>query len=93
MKLGAEDTIEDVYVIPEDADVTIEYKGREVSLKKLKTAKRDGKGTKFKSIEKEVKLMLHGEKGQHYEMDMCNGSILKKMLLFAQRVNSNHGSA
>ena len=27
--------------------------------------------------------MLHGKKGQHYEMDMCNGSILKKMLLFA----------
>ncbi len=49
MKLGAEDTIEDVYVIPEDADVTIEYKGREVSLKKLKTAKRDGKGTKLRA--------------------------------------------
>ena len=30
-----------------------------------------------------MKLMLHGKKGQHYEMDMCNGSILKKMLLFA----------
>lgn len=27
--------------------------------------------------------MLHGKKGQHYEMYMCNGSILKKMLLFA----------
>lgn len=49
MKLGTEDTIEDVYVIPEDADVTIEYKGREVSLKKLKTAKRDGKGTKLRA--------------------------------------------
>lgn len=49
MKLGTEDTIEDVYAIPEDADVTIEYKGREVSLKKLKTAKRDGKGTKLRA--------------------------------------------
>ncbi len=28
-------------------------------------------------------MMLHGKKRQHYEMDMCNGSILKKMLLFA----------
>ena len=49
MKLENNDKIEDVYLIPEGADITIDYKGREVSLKKLKTAKRDGKGTKLRA--------------------------------------------
>lgn len=49
IKLAAGDRIDDVYLIPEDADITIDYKGREVSLRKLKTAKRDGKGTKLRA--------------------------------------------
>lgn len=49
IKLESGDKIEDVYLIPEGADITIDYKGREVSLKKLKTAKRDGKGTKLRA--------------------------------------------
>lgn len=49
MKLGAGDSIDDVYLIPEGADITIDYKGREVSLKRLKTAKRDGKGSKLRA--------------------------------------------
>ncbi len=48
IKLAATDRIEDVYLIPESADITIDYKGKEISLKKLKTAKRDGKGTKVR---------------------------------------------
>lgn len=41
--------IAEVYLIPENADISIDYKGKEVSLKKLKTAKRDGKGTKLRA--------------------------------------------
>ena len=48
IKLEKDDRIEDVYLIPEGADITIDYKGKEVSLKKLKLAKRDGKGTKIR---------------------------------------------
>lgn len=46
MKLEAKDGVDEVYLIPEEAEVAIQYKGKEVSLKKLKMAKRDGKGTK-----------------------------------------------
>lgn len=49
IKLTDDDGIEDVYLIPEGADITVDYKGRELSLKKLKTAKRDGKGTKIRA--------------------------------------------
>ena len=48
IKLTADDKIEDVYLIPEGADISIDYKGKEISLKKLKMAKRDGKGTKVR---------------------------------------------
>ncbi len=46
MKLDSKDGIDEVYLLPEGADVSIQYKEKEVSLKKLKMAKRDGKGTK-----------------------------------------------
>lgn len=49
IKLGRDDKIDEVYIIPEDSDITIDYKGREVSLKKLKMSKRDGKGTKLRA--------------------------------------------
>lgn len=49
IKLTDDDGIEDVYLIPEGADITVDYKGRELSLKKLKMAKRDGKGTKVRT--------------------------------------------
>ena len=48
IKLGSDDKIEDVYLIPESADITIDYNGKELSLKKLKMAKRDAKGTKIR---------------------------------------------
>lgn len=49
IKLEQNDKIEDVYLIPDGADITIDYKGKEVSLKKLKMAKRDGRGTKIRA--------------------------------------------
>ena len=49
IKLEKEDKIAEVYLIPENADISFDYKGKEVSLKKLKTAKRDGKGTKLRA--------------------------------------------
>ncbi len=48
MKLSGEDFITHVYLIDAGDNVTIEYKGKEVSLRKLKTAKRDTKGTKVR---------------------------------------------
>ena len=48
IKLTGDDRLEDVYLIPDNADITIDYKGKEVSLKKLKMAKRDAKGTKVR---------------------------------------------
>ncbi len=48
IKLSADDRLEDVYLIPDNADITIDYKGKDVSLKKLKMAKRDAKGTKVR---------------------------------------------
>lgn len=49
IKLSGNDRIDDVYLIPDGADITIDYKGKELSLKKLKLAKRDGKGTKIRA--------------------------------------------
>ena len=49
IKLSASDHLEDVYLIPGDADITIDYRGKELSLKKLKLSKRDGKGTKVRT--------------------------------------------
>ena len=48
IKLSADDKLEEVYLIPESADISIDYKGKKVSLKKLKMAKRDTKGTKLR---------------------------------------------
>ena len=48
MKLGAKDAVEQVYYIRNAGECLIEYKGKQLSLNKLKTAKRDGKGTKVK---------------------------------------------
>ena len=39
IKLSADDKLEEVYLIPESADISIDYKGKEVSLKKLKMSK------------------------------------------------------
>ena len=47
IKLASEDYITDVYVL-DAGDNMIEYKGKEVALRKLKTAKRDTKGTKLR---------------------------------------------
>ena len=49
IKLSANDKIDDVYVIPEGADITVDYRGKEISLGRLKMAKRDGKGTKVRA--------------------------------------------
>ena len=48
IKLTADDKLDEVYLVPESADITIDYKGKEISLKKLKMAKRDAKGTKVR---------------------------------------------
>ena len=48
IKLAAEDFITHVYVLDAGDNMTIEYKEKEVSLRKLKTAKRDTKGTKIR---------------------------------------------
>lgn len=48
IKLAGDDKISDVYVVSSDDDIQIDFKGKEVSLRKLKLAKRDGKGTKVR---------------------------------------------
>ena len=48
IKLSTDDKLEDVYLIPDNADITIDFRGKEVSLKKLKMSKRDSKGTKVR---------------------------------------------
>lgn len=48
IKLASEDYITDVYVLDAGDNKIIEYKGKEVALRKLKTAKRDTKGTKLR---------------------------------------------
>ncbi|MCR2049793.1 DNA topoisomerase 4 subunit A [Acetatifactor muris] len=49
MKLGVRDAVEQVYYIQNTVETFIEYKGKQISLNKLKTAKRDGKGTRIKA--------------------------------------------
>lgn len=44
--LGAKDEVEHVYLLESRTDYTADYKGKSVSLNRLKLAKRDGKGTK-----------------------------------------------
>lgn len=48
IKLAGDDKISDVYVVSSDDDIQIDFKGKEISLRKLKLAKRDGKGTKVR---------------------------------------------
>ena len=46
MKLGEKDELEAAYLLEGRTDYTIEYRGRKLTLNRLKLAKRDGKGTK-----------------------------------------------
>ena len=48
MKLGAKDAVEHVYYLSSGQDVSIEYKGKTISLNNIKCGKRDGKGTKVR---------------------------------------------
>ena len=48
IKLTGEDFITHVYLMDAGENVTVEYKGKEIALRKLKTAKRDTKGTKVR---------------------------------------------
>ena len=48
IKLASSDYITHVYVLDAGDNMVIEYKGKEVELRKLKTAKRDTKGTKVR---------------------------------------------
>ena len=46
IKLGADDSVEKVYILDPGDNMTVEYKGKEIELRKLKTTKHGGKGTK-----------------------------------------------
>ena len=46
MKLDGKDEIDEIYLIPDGADIVVSYKEKEISLNKLKLTKRDQKGTK-----------------------------------------------
>ncbi len=48
MKLSGSDYIENVYYTRSGVESTIQYKEKSLDLNKLKTAKRDGKGTKVR---------------------------------------------
>ena len=48
IKLANGDLIEDLYLLSHTSEVTIDYKGREVDLNKMKMAHRDTKGTKLR---------------------------------------------
>ena len=49
MKLGAKDTITDVYYTQNAVEQTIEYKDKKLELNKIKLGKRDGKGVKVRA--------------------------------------------
>ena len=46
IKLGTDDSVEKVYILDPGDNVTIDFKGKEIELRKLKTTKHGGKGTK-----------------------------------------------
>ena len=46
MKVDDSDNVDEVYIIPEEADVSIQYRDKDISLKKLRLSKRDSKGQK-----------------------------------------------
>ena len=48
MKLENQDVIDEVYLLSEGSDVTIEVNGKEISLAKMKLGHRDQKGTKVR---------------------------------------------
>ena len=48
MKLSAGDYIEEVYYLSGTEETEIDYAERKVNLSKMKTGKRDGKGTKIR---------------------------------------------
>ena len=48
MKLGAKDSIEAVYYTKNAVEQSIEYKGKNVELNKLKLGTRDTKGVKIR---------------------------------------------
>lgn len=48
MKLGAKDTVENVYYTMVLDNASIQYKGKEITLNDLKNGKRDSKGTKIR---------------------------------------------
>ena len=48
IKLDKDDYITDVYVLDAGDNLEVEFKGKKVELRKLKTTKRDGKGTKVR---------------------------------------------
>ncbi len=48
MKLADKDCIDEVYIISDDMDITIEYKGKQIDTRKLKLAHRDTKGTRVR---------------------------------------------
>lgn len=50
IKLGDEDEILNVYVLDAGDNETVEVNGKTVELRKLKTAKRDTKGTKVRGV-------------------------------------------
>ena len=49
MKLGAKDTVENVYYTKNAVDSTIDYKGKALELNKIKLGKRDSKGVKVRT--------------------------------------------
>ena len=48
MKLENQDVIDELYLLSEGSDVTIELNGKEISLAKMKLGHRDQKGTKVR---------------------------------------------
>ena len=48
IKLDKDDYITDVYVLDAGDNLEVEFKGKKVELRKIKTTKRDGKGTKVR---------------------------------------------
>ncbi len=48
IRLEKQDVVQEVYLISEGTDIVIQYKGKDVFLKKLRSAKRDSKGTKIR---------------------------------------------
>lgn len=46
MKLGIGDVLTAIYLLKDDEAVSVEVKGKEVALNRLRTAGRDTKGTK-----------------------------------------------